>query len=143
FVYFIKSSGNKGLQVQIPIPENSLSYDETALFTQAVAWTVERMRPKKFTTERFKKKRGGRLYIDYVQHGKDKTLIAPYSPRKTTDATVAMPLFWEEITNELRPEPFTLDSVINLVQERGCPFMNYFEIGKEQQLDKLKKLIMD
>ena len=141
-VSFIKSSGNKGLQVHIPIPKNSLSYEETALFTQAVAWTVERMDPEKFTTERFKKKRGGRLYIDYVQHGKDKTLIAPYSPRKTTDATVAMPLFWEEVTRDLRPEPFTLDSVIVLVQERGCPFMNYFEIGEVQRLDKLKKLIL-
>src|SRR5699024_1488135 len=50
-VSFIKSSGNKGLQVHIPIPKNSFSYDETAIFTQAVAWTVERMDPEKFTTE--------------------------------------------------------------------------------------------
>lgn len=140
-ISFIKTSGNKGLQIHIPIPKNSLSYEETALFTQVVAWTVERMNPEKLTTERFKNKRGGRLYIDYVQHGKDKTLIAPYSPRKTSDATVATPLDWEEVTSELRPEPFTMEYVLERVHKYGCPFMGYFNIGEKQQLDKVKKLI--
>ncbi|HLR52832.1 MAG TPA: DNA ligase D [Candidatus Avamphibacillus sp.] len=140
-ISFIKTSGGKGLQIHIPIPEKSMTYDETALFTQAIAWTVERKSPEKFTTERFKNKRNGRLYIDYVQHGKDKTIIAPYSTRNRADATVATPLFWEEVTSELRPETFTLECVLNRVQAIGCPFKDYFHVGERQKMNKLMKLI--
>jgi len=140
-VAFIKTSGNKGLQIHIPIPIHHLSYEETALFTQSVAWTVARMQPDKFTTERLKNKRHGRLYIDYVQHGKNKTVIAPYSPRKVADGTVATPLYWEEVTKDLRPESFTLDNVVERVRKHGCPFLKYFEVQEEQHMDKLKRLI--
>jgi len=140
-VSFIKISGNKGLQIHIPIPEGSISYADTGLFTQAIAYTLEGAYPVMFTTERMKKKRNGRLYIDYMQHGKDKTLIAPYSPRKTTEATVAAPLFWEEVKDELRPEQFTIKNVVERVQKNGCPFANYIDAGKKQDLSKLRKLI--
>jgi bifunctional non-homologous end joining protein LigD len=138
---FVKLSGNKGLQVHIPIPQGSMDYEETGLFTKAIAYTVEAAEPELFTTERMKTKRHGRLYIDYVQHGKDKTLIAPYSPRKTKEATVAAPLFWQEVGDELRPEPFTIKHVIDRVHIFGCPFANYMSAGEKQDITRLKKLI--
>src|SRR5690606_17356952 len=104
------------------------TYEETAIFTQAIAFTVEGAYSNLFTTERMKKNRHGRLYIDYVQHGKDKTIIAPYSPRRTEEGTVATPLFWEEVTEDLRPEQFHIGNVIERVKELGCPFRNYDEI---------------
>lgn len=142
-VSFVKTSGNKGLQIHIPIPAGSMTYDETALFTQAIALTVENAYPKRFTTERLKKNRQGRLYIDYVQHGKDKTLVAPYSPRKTEDATVATPLFWHEVVRGLRPEQFTIDNVVERVQALGCPFADYFDSGRIQQLNKVLHMVRD
>ncbi|WP_377559009.1 DNA ligase D [Ornithinibacillus salinisoli] len=138
---FIKTSGNKGLQVHIPIPEGSMSYDDTAVFTQAIAWTVEKQSPDYFTTERMKNKRNDRLYIDYVQHGKDKTIIAPYSPRKTAEGTVSMPMFWDEVNEDLRPEQFTIKNGIDRVHAIGCPFADYFEVGKKQDLDRVMELI--
>jgi len=140
---FVKTSGNKGLQIHIPISIGSMTYHDTALFTQAIAWTVEGAFPNLFTTERFKKNRGERLYIDYLQHGKDKTLIAPYSPRKTPDATVATPLFWEEVKEGLIPNHFTIENVVERVQTIGCPFSKYFDAGMRQELDKVLKLIND
>ncbi|MEC5424411.1 DNA ligase D [Virgibacillus sp. C22-A2] len=138
---FVKTSGNKGLQIHIPLVEGSLTYDDTALFTQAIAYTVEGAHPDLFTTERMKKKRKERLYIDYVQHGKDKTIIAPYSTRKTREATVAAPLYWEEVTHALRPEQFTIENVAERVKTAGCPFTNYFAAGKEQNLKEVLRLI--
>ncbi|MUK89596.1 DNA ligase D [Ornithinibacillus sp. L9] len=140
-ISFVKTSGNKGLQVHIPIPEGSMSYDETAVFTQAIAWTVEQQGPEWFTTERMKNKRNGRLYIDYVQHGKDKTIIAPYSPRKTAEGTISMPLFWEEVTEDLRPEQFTIKNGLERVQSLGCPFRDYFEVAEKQDLSKVLGLV--
>lgn len=138
---FVKTSGGKGLQVHIPIPENSLTYGETGIFTQAIAQTLVKEFPAEFTTERMKKKRGERLYIDYVQHGKDKTLIAPYSPRKTDDASVATPLFWDEVKDGLTPDAFTIANVLERVQLLGCPFAGYFVAGEQQRMDKVLELV--
>lgn len=142
-ISFIKTSGNKGLQIHIPIRTGSMTYEETAIFTQAIAWTVENAYPHLFTTERLKKHRHGRLYIDYVQHGEGKTLIAPYSPRKTADATVATPLYWEEVRTGLTPDLFTIRNVVERIQEFGCPFTRYFEIGRKQKLDKVLSMVRD
>ncbi|WP_088052105.1 DNA ligase D [Virgibacillus dakarensis] len=138
---FVKTSGNKGLQVHIPIPEKSISYEETALFTQAIAKTIEQEYPQHFTTERMKKNRHGRLYIDYVQHGRNKTIIAPYSPRKTEEATVATPLFWEELQDGLSPIPFTIANTVERVKLLGCPFAGYFIEKERQNLEKVIGLI--
>ena len=140
-ISFVKTSGNKGLQIHIPIPEGSMTYKETALFTQAIAWTVEDAYPHLFTTERLKKNRQGRLYIDYVQHGKDKTLIAPYSPRKTIDATVATPLYWKEVKKGLVPDQFTIPHVIERIQMLGCPFEKYFDVGMAQEMEMVLKMV--
>lgn len=138
---FVKTSGNKGLQIHIPIPEGSLSYEETGVFTQAIALTIESQLPDITTTERMKNKRHGKLYIDYVQHGKDKTIIAPYSARKTNDGTVSTPLFWDEVTEDLHPEKFTIANVVERVQTLGCPFRDYFKATDKQNLDRVSKLI--
>ncbi|SFA97564.1 bifunctional non-homologous end joining protein LigD [Lentibacillus halodurans] len=140
-VSFVKTSGGKGLQVHIPIPDESMTYEETGVFTQAIARTLEKGYPDLFTTERFKKKRGDRLYIDYLQHGKDKTLVAPYSPRKREDATVAAPLFWDEVGRELTPNAFTINNVVKRIQTDGCPFARYFETGEKQVMDAVLAMI--
>ncbi|MGP4106218.1 DNA ligase D [Virgibacillus sp. L01] len=140
-VSFVKTSGGKGIQIHIPIPEKSMTYDQTGVFTQAIAWTIEKEHPDLFTTERLKKNRGDRLYIDYLQHGKDKTLIAPYSPRKRDDATVSAPLFWEEVKEGLTPDAFTITNVVDRVKKDGCPFDGYFEVGKSQIMDKILGLV--
>lgn len=138
---FIKTSGNKGLQIHIPLPEKSLTYRDTALFTKAIAEVLVNEFPHLFTIERLKKKRKDRLYIDYVQHGEGKTLIAPYSPRKTQQATVATPIYWEELQDDLTPDKFTMQNVLERVQTLGCPFQDYFSAGQEQRLAKLQQLI--
>ena len=137
---FIKTSGNKGMQIHIPLPHDAVTYNQTAILTEAIAKTVEKEAPNVFTTERFKKNRGGRLYIDFVQHGKNKTIIAPYSPRKTEEATVATPLYWEEVKETLRPEQFTIKNVVNRVQTKGCPWLNHFEKARQENRMKTFKI---
>ncbi|WP_240795535.1 DNA ligase D [Aquibacillus halophilus] len=138
---FVKTSGNKGLQIYIPIPKNSMTYEDTAKFTQALAFLIEKQHPDLFTTERLKKNRHNRLYIDYIQHGKDKTLIAPYSPRINKGATVSAPLFWGEVNESLAPSHFTITNVVDRVKQFGCPFAGYQEARATQDLGLLKDFI--
>lgn len=81
------------------------------------------------------------MYIDYIQHGQDKTLIAPYSPRMTKEGTVSMPLYWNEVYKGLEPTAFTIGNAVERLQEIGCPFAGYFETGSKQKLDKVLKMV--
>lgn len=129
---FVKTSGNKGLQVYIPLPKETFTYEESRLFTSFVAQYLTAKKPDRFTTERLKKKRGGRLYVDYLQHAPGKTIIAPYSPRANPSALVATPLFWDEVTPSLRPDQFSVLTVPERIKEKGCPFHTFEQVRDNQ-----------
>jgi len=130
-----KLSGNKGLQIHIPLTKNSLSYEETRIFTEFIAEFLVNSFPDDFTTERLKKNRGTRLYIDYIQHAEGKTIIAPYSLRgKKEGAFIAAPLFWHEINEQLSVEQFTMENVLNRTKTLGCPFSDYYHHPQDSQL---------
>jgi bifunctional non-homologous end joining protein LigD len=129
---FIKTSGSKGLQIHIPLPENQYSFDDTRLFTSFIADFLVSKEPNLFTIERLKKNRGNRLYIDYVQHAEGKTIIAPFSARGREWASVAAPLFWDEVNEQLKIEQFTIQNMYERVRKLGSPFQDYFNL-KEQQ----------
>lgn len=142
---YCKTSGNKGMQVYFPLPDNMYSYEDTRAFTAFIAEYLISQEPKWFTTERLKKNRGNKLYVDYIQHGERKTIIAPYSARGNEDALVATPLYWEEVTDTLSIEDFTIETVPTRVKEKGCPFASFFEAKKTQPygpvLDFLKEKV--
>lgn len=140
-ISFIKTSGGKGMQIHIPVPKGMLTYDETRAFTEKLATLLVKQEPSMFTIERLKKNRGNRLYIDYVQHAEGKTIIAPYSPRGREQATVATPLYWNEVNESLSPKSFTIENVLARVEKLGCPFANYYEIGERQNLEQVYQLI--
>ncbi|WP_110927842.1 DNA ligase D [Bacillus massiliglaciei] len=125
---FVKTSGNKGLQVHIPLPDNTFTYKDTRIFTDFLASYLTGLHPEDFTIERLKKKRKGRLYLDFVQHSEGKTIITPYSPRGNHFAGVAAPLFWEEVNGKLKIEDFNLLTVPERIKKQGCPFTSYREV---------------
>ncbi|WP_051353031.1 DNA ligase D [Thalassobacillus devorans] len=136
---FVKTSGGKGLQVYLPLPDKSLSYEQTSRFTELIANTLVDYQPDLFTTERLKKNRKGRLYVDHVQHGPGKTIIAPYSPRGNALASVSTPLYWEELDSLEDPKIFTIRNTFQRLQEKGCPFRLMEETKEIQPINNMKK----
>jgi bifunctional non-homologous end joining protein LigD len=140
---FIKTTGNKGLQIYLPLPENEFSYDDTRLFTSFIAEYLISKDPESFTIERMKKNRRNRLYVDYVQHSEGKTIVAPYSPRGNVQAGVATPLYWEEVNDKLELVSFTMKNALKRIRQQGDPFKDYFQTKQIQQfgpvLDFLRK----
>ncbi|MBU6081533.1 DNA ligase D [Allobacillus halotolerans] len=120
-VSIAKTSGRKGLQIHIPT-DGAWTYDETREFMETVAKVLVQKYPDLFTIERMKKNRGERVYIDFLQHAEGKTIIAPYSPRGQGNATVATPLFWEEVNEDLDPNDYTVFNVAERLRKKGCPF---------------------
>ncbi|OAS86730.1 ATP-dependent DNA ligase [Metabacillus litoralis] len=137
---FPKLSGNKGLQIHIPLSKNSLSYDETRVFTAFIAEFLVTSFPDDFTIERMKKNRGNRLYVDYIQHAEGKTIIAPYSLRgKKEGAYIAAPLDWSEVNDSLSVDQFTIENVLKRANSIGCPFHEYFSSPQDETLQTLIK----
>ncbi|WP_080845785.1 DNA ligase D [Cytobacillus gottheilii] len=138
---FIKTSGSKGLQVYIPLPDNQYTFDDTRLFTSFIAHYLITKDPDSFTIERLKKNRGNRLYVDYIQHAEGKTIIAPYSPRGKEKATVAAPLYWKEVNHTLKIEDFTIKNMIPRLKENGDPFSAYFETKETQPFAPVRSFL--
>ncbi|EWG09770.1 DNA ligase D [Cytobacillus firmus] len=142
-ISFVKTSGNKGLQIYIPLPENTYTFDDTRLFTEFIAQYLLNKDPDSFTIERLKKNRGGRLYVDYIQHAEGKTIIAPYSPRGNKSATVAAPLFWEEVNEKLFMERFQITNMIKRINSDGDPFNTYFQTKEIQPFSPVLEFLKE
>ena len=67
--------------------------------------------------------RHGRARLDYTQNAINKTLVAPYSARPAPGAPVSVPLEWDELEDPgLRPDRWTVDTVLDRVASVGDPF---------------------
>jgi bifunctional non-homologous end joining protein LigD len=115
---FVKTSGQKGLHVLLPLG-GTCTHDESRALGELVARAVERRLPRIATTERVIEARKGRVYLDYLQNGDGKTIVAAYSVRPVPGATVSTPLRWSEVGPSLDPRAFTLRTVPRRAQELG------------------------
>jgi bifunctional non-homologous end joining protein LigD len=88
---FIKTSGRTGLH----------------LYQPTVEWAVRR--------------RTGKIFFDYNQNSRGKSLAVPFSPRRHAAATVSMPIAWDEL-DQVYPTDFTLHTVPDRLEAAGDPW---------------------
>ncbi|SKU64438.1 DNA ligase-like protein [Mycobacteroides abscessus subsp. abscessus] len=86
----------------------------------ALAREVERRAPKQVTTSWWKEERGERIFIDFNQNARDRTMASAYSVRRTPIATVSTPVTWEELV-DAEPDDFTIATVPALLRKRPDP----------------------
>jgi bifunctional non-homologous end joining protein LigD len=65
--------------------------------------------------------RGGKVYVDYLQNGRGKLIVAPLSVRPRDGAPVSMPLAWAKLRRGLDPARFTIRSAPQLLRRAGDP----------------------
>lgn len=128
-----KISGATGIQVYVPIvPE--YTYEEVRAFAEFFCKVIERTLPDITTTQRNISKRRGKLYLDYLQNVKGKTIIAPYSPRPKKGATVSCPVTWEELSDGVIPDMFTIKNMPHRVKQKGDLFERV--LTDKQRIDR-------
>lgn len=132
---FVKTSGASGLQIYIPI-EQRYTFEQTREVGQFIASYLVRKHPEMLTIERLIKNRGTKLYIDYLQHWRGKTLPAPYSTRARTQATVSTPLRWDEVPS-IHPTDFTVHNVPERLQQLGDLFASVSSPTHPASLDSI------
>lgn len=105
--HYIKTTGSSGLHVMIPLGQQ-LTYDQCRSFGELLARLIVAELPEISTIMRQVEKRSGKVYVDYLQNGRGKTIVAPYSVRPLPGAPVSAPLEWSEVTPKLDPREFTI-----------------------------------
>jgi bifunctional non-homologous end joining protein LigD len=125
---YVKTSGADGVHVLVPVTRR-YGFDETYAFAEAVARRLEADNPGVVTTEWLKRKREGVL-LDHRQNGHGKTLASVYSVRPKPAASVSTPVHWDELTEDVVPERFTMDVALARVAEHGDLFAPTLEGGQ-------------
>jgi bifunctional non-homologous end joining protein LigD len=114
----VKTSGKRGIHIVVPLASGP-SHEEATAFGERIAEAVAKVLPKVATALRMKEKRKGLLYVDYLQNGEGKTIVAPYTIRALDGAPVSTPLAWSEVTDGLDPSAFTIRTVLERIAKHG------------------------
>ena len=111
----VKTSGAKGVHVVVPL-EATVSIEEAAAATRAVAARAEALDPQEVTTAFLKDDRGGRVFVDASRVG-GATVVAVYSPRVRPGVPVSFPVRWDDL-DDVSPADFTIHSAPGLLARR-------------------------
>jgi DNA ligase D len=112
-----KTSGGRGLHVFVPIaPE--WTFTQVRRSAIAVARELERRAPERITTAWWKEERGAKIFVDYNQTARDRTIASAYSVRPFPHAPVSAPLRWDELTG-VAPADFDLVTMQDRYAELG------------------------
>ncbi|MFS0704153.1 DNA polymerase ligase N-terminal domain-containing protein [Cellulomonas sp. 179-A 9B4 NHS] len=131
-----KLTGRRGIQIWVPIAVGP-SFDETRAWVETLSRTVGAVVPELVSWRWEVRERGGQARLDYTQNAINKTLVAPYSPRAAAGAPVSAPITWDELDAPwLRPDAFTVRTVLDRIAERGDPFRTV--LAHDQRLPRLR-----
>jgi len=103
---FPKTSGGRGVHIYVRI-EPRWTFTDVRHAAIAFGRELERRLPGEVTTKWWKEERGERIFIDYNQNARDRTIASAYSVRPKPGAPVSAPLDWEEL-DHVSPEDFTV-----------------------------------
>ncbi|AGI39604.1 DNA polymerase domain-containing protein [Thermoclostridium stercorarium subsp. thermolacticum DSM 2910] len=138
---YCKTSGATGLQIAVPLA-GEIDYDTARKVNEFFGRYFAQKYPDVFTIERKINDRGKKIYFDYLQMWKGKTIICPYSPRATKTANVSAPVLWEEVEKGIVPEDFTLKNIIQRLEEKGDLYESVYTSGLDAGIKNLMAEIM-
>ena len=115
---FVKTSGSTGLHVLIPLGAR-YTYEQSRTLAELLARFAVHALPDIATVVRAVGDRDGKVYVDYLQNGHGRLLVAPFSVRPLPGAPVSMPLPWSKITPRLKLDRYHIANVPRLLQREG------------------------
>lgn len=121
-----KTSGGKGLHLYVPL-NTPVTFDDTKVFSRAIAQVLEKGDPTRITTNMRKELRRGKVFVDWSQNDRHKTTVCAYSLRARSRPTVSTPVEWTELERALKKKDaatllFETADVIKRVKKKGDLF---------------------
>ncbi|NYG56872.1 DNA polymerase domain-containing protein [Nocardioides perillae] len=103
---FAKTSGNRGVHVFVRIEPR---WEFTDVRHAAIGFGRElARRDDQVTVDWWKEERGERIFVDYNQNNRDRTIASAWSLRPLPGAPVSTPVTWEELAGLADPRELNL-----------------------------------
>jgi len=133
---FVKTSGGKGLHVVVPV-EPPAGWAQAKSFAASVAEAMTADQPDRYVATLSKRARRGRVFIDYLRNDRGSTAVAAYSTRALPGASVSTPLEWDELSEGLRSDHFTVGNVRHrLAFLKRDPWRDFFKVRQRIPADR-------
>jgi DNA ligase D len=114
---FPKTSGGRGVHIYIRI-EPRWTFTDVRHAAIAFGRELERRLPGQVTTKWWKEERGERIFVDYNQNARDRTIASAYSVRPKPGAPVSAPVTWDELA-DVAPQDFMVATMPARFDEVG------------------------
>jgi len=137
----VKTSGSSGLHLMIPLAGQCL-HDHARTLGELLARLIAAELPEIATLARQVSRREGKVYVDYLQNGAGRLIVAPFSARPLPGAPVSMPLQWAEVTPQLNIRSFTIANASDRMRKlKGDPLRELLDVQPDisAALDRLAK----
>ncbi len=137
---YVKTSGQKGLHVYVPLNHKEMTFGDTKKFSKAVAGIMQKNYPNLVTAKMAKEYRQGKVFINWEQNDAKKTMICVYSLRAREKPIVSFPLDWRELENLAgRGDPEKLQVLYSEAVSRAEKYGDLFQevLVKKQKLPHL------
>lgn len=133
----VKTSGQKGLHIFVPLHSHEITFDDIKKFTKAMAEVLQQNYPDIVTSKMAKEYRREKVFINWSQNNASKTMVCVYSLRAREKPLVSCPLSWEELEEKFsrnQPEEFQFlyDEAIKRAEKMGDLFHDV--LTKKQKL---------
>jgi bifunctional non-homologous end joining protein LigD len=112
-----KTSGNRGVHVFARIRPRH-EFLDVRHGVIGIARELERRMPQEVTTAWWKEERGQKVFVDFNQANRDRTIASAYSPRPLPGAPVSMPVPWQRLA-DVTPGDFTIRTVPPILGAEG------------------------
>jgi bifunctional non-homologous end joining protein LigD len=130
---FVKTSGRTGLHLYLPIVRK-FDYDVVRNIAETIGRYALQQWPGEVTLEWAVVRRAGKIFFDYNQNSRGKSLASILCPRRHPLATVSMPLAWD-VLGRVYPTEFTIRTVPEILEEQGDPWADILD--SKQDLGEL------
>ncbi len=121
-----KTSGNRGVHIYVRIKPD-WTFDEVRHAAIGLGRELER-RDGGVTTAWWKEQRGTRIFLDYNQNLRDRTVAGPWSLRARPGAPVSTPMTWAQLADVTDPRDFNIYSVPDYLAD-GDPWADMDDVA--------------
>jgi bifunctional non-homologous end joining protein LigD len=116
-----KVTGKRGIQIWIPV-RPGYSFDDTRTWVEKLSVLIGELVPDLVSWAWKTSDRGGKARLDYTQNARNKTLVAPFSPRAAAGGPVSMPIAWDALDDpDLAPDRWTVHTAAAHLAAHGDP----------------------
>ncbi|WP_197079392.1 non-homologous end-joining DNA ligase [Desulfosporosinus sp. I2] len=116
--FLVKTSGATGVHILLPLNDNH-TYAEVQSGIEGICRFLTAQRTESCTVERAVRNRQGKVYLDYLQNGRGRTMAGIYSVRPTRLGHISTPLLWEEVVQGINPDDFHVRSFRRRLEKVG------------------------